>query len=349
MTIEKFIQSYIETGIFVSIFFVIKEILHKKTGFHLWFALIALLFQIKIFFLINNSSLPSPWIFLFSITALFLVGPVQYSQTLRLFGKFNFRESYCHYSLSVISTLMEILIILYFPSQIPKVGSSTVFGKALSVIGLSYYFCYFYYNQKLFQKFLKQYRLEHTKSVLSYNRMVASFMIFTCITIFFSSKILFQIAGILITTGAFVTLLYLTRFPDFFDTISEEVAKQKYEKTSLGDLDLEKIKRELEILMVQKKYYQDDEIYLDDIANELMVNKNQLSRVLNEIYNKNFYQFINSYRIAEAKELIIQYPKRTILDIAYEVGFKSKSAFYKNFFEQTNLTPQEFRKKANTS
>jgi AraC-like DNA-binding protein len=349
MLLENIVQSYIETGIFVSAFFVIKEILHKKLGFHLWFALIAFLFQIKISFLINNSSLPSPWVFLFSITALFLVGPVQYSQTLRLFGKFNFRELYSHYSLCLISIPIEVLIIIYFPKQIPEIGVTTVVGRMLSVSGLLYYFLYFYCNQRLFQNFLKQYKIEHSQSVISYNWMVASFMIFACMSIFFSNKILFQMAGILITTGAFVTILYFTRYPDFFDTISEEVAKQKYEKTSLSDLDLEKIKLELEILMKEKKYYQDDEIYLDDIANELMINKNQLSRVLNEIYNKNFYQFINSYRIAEAKELMIQYPSRTILEIAYEVGFKSKSAFYKNFFEQTNLTPQEFKKRANAS
>ncbi len=349
MFVENILQSYIDSGIFISIFFVIKEILHlyekKRVGFHLLFALCVFLSLIRISFLLKFSSLPEPWFFLFSITTLFLIGPIQHSQTLRLFGKFNFREVYFHYAFILISIPLEIIMIIYFPDQIPTVNSPKLLSSLVSVLAIFYYFAYYYYNQRMFNDFLKQYRVDHANLVKSYNRMVGFFIVFGCVSVFFSNKILYQIDGFLFCTGGFVAILYLTKFPDFFDTISEEVAKQKYERTSLNDVDLGKVKKELEHLMVEKKYYQDDEIYLDDIANELMINKNQLSRVLNEIYNKNFYQFINSYRIAEAKELILNYPKRTILDIAYEVGFKSKSAFYKNFFEQTNQTPQEFRKK----
>ena len=60
----------------------------------------------------------------------------------------------------------------------------------------------------------------------------------------------------------------------------------------------------------------------------------------------NFFDFINSYRIEMAKELIINpLPHtRTILDIAMESAFNSKSAFYSAFKKQTGITPAEFKK-----
>jgi AraC-like DNA-binding protein len=347
--LESILQLYIESGIFVSIFLFLKEFFHsiekRKISFHLFFVFCILFSQIKISFLLRFSSLPDPWFFLFSISILFLIGPIQYCQTLKLFGKFSFRSVYTHFAFLLISIPIEFIFILVFPEEIPSLDSPKKIFSTISVVAILYYSLYFYFNGVLFQNFLKQYNVDHAHLVNSYNRMVGFFIIFGCLSICFSSKLLYQVDGFLFTTGGFVAILYLMKHPDFFDTISEEVAKQKYERTSLDDLDLDKIKRELESLMTEKKYYQDDEIYLDDIANELMINKNQLSRLLNEIYNKNFYQFINFYRISEAKELIVKFPKRTILDIAYEVGFKSKSAFYKNFVEQTGLTPQEYRLK----
>lgn len=347
--LENILQLYIESGISVSIFLFFKEIIHsiekRKISFHLLFVVCILISQIKISLLLRFSSLPSPWFFLFSISILFLIGPIQYCQTLKLFGKFSFSSVYTHFALLLISIPLELIFIILFPDEIPSLDSPGKIFSAISVIAIVHYLIYFYFNGILFRNFLKQYKVDHANLVNSYNRMVGLFLIIGCLSICFSLKVLYQVDGFLFTTGGFVAIFYLMKHPDFFDTISEEVAKQKYERTSLDDLDLEKIKRELESLMIDKKYYQDDEIYLDDIANELMINKNQLSRLLNEIYNKNFYQFINFYRISEAKELIVKFPKRTILDIAYEVGFKSKSAFYKNFVEQTGLTPQDYRLK----
>lgn len=325
----------------------LKEILHlrinRQLGFHFWYAILAFIFQIKIAILVRQTEFISPIYFLFSVTGLFLIGPIQRAQILKLFGKLNFKEIYLHYALLFITIPLEISILVFFPEQVPGAGRPTTVSRTLAVTGIVQYSIYNLQNEKLFKNFLTQFKLEHTELVISYNRMVTGFVLFGAVSIFFSSKVLFQIVGIFICTGAFVAIWYLLQYPDFFETISLEVAKQKYLKTSLHDLDIEKIKRELEELMLVKKYYHDDEIYLDDVANELMINKNQLSRVLNEIYNKNFYQFINSYRILEAKDLILKHPERTILDIAYDVGFKSKSAFYKYFVDQTGLTPQEYR------
>ena len=61
----------------------------------------------------------------------------------------------------------------------------------------------------------------------------------------------------------------------------------------------------------------------------------------------NFNEFINQYRIEYAKNLLNAETKKTILDVAYESGYNSKSAFYKHFTSVTSMTPAQYRKSRN--
>ena len=78
----------------------------------------------------------------------------------------------------------------------------------------------------------------------------------------------------------------------------------------------------------------------------LSVPQHHLSQILNEKLNQNFFDFVNNYRIQEAKKLLVSPDGGllTILAIAEEVGFNSKSAFNNAFKKVTNTTPSEFRK-----
>ncbi len=72
-----------------------------------------------------------------------------------------------------------------------------------------------------------------------------------------------------------------------------------------------------------------------------------LSQAINEGLGKNFFEFINRYRIEEAKRLLTDPAdkKITVLEVLYQVGFNSKSSFNTVFKKQTGLTPSEFKKK----
>ena len=82
------------------------------------------------------------------------------------------------------------------------------------------------------------------------------------------------------------------------------------------------------------------------VAHELDVHPNTLSQVINSVEQKNFYDFINSLRIEEFKERVAkpENQKYTLLSLALECGFNSKSAFYNAFKKFTNSTPSEFKK-----
>ena len=89
------------------------------------------------------------------------------------------------------------------------------------------------------------------------------------------------------------------------------------------------------------------ELTLDQLAGQLSMKAKLLSQVINEVLGQNFFDFINRYRIQEARRLLTNPvdPKVTVLEILYEVGFNSKSSFNTLFKKYTGLTPTEFRRR----
>jgi AraC-like DNA-binding protein len=128
---------------------------------------------------------------------------------------------------------------------------------------------------------------------------------------------------------------------------SDERAKAKYEKTSLSQDDKILLKNRLVDKVEKNRLYTDPELTLQKLADEIGATRNQVSQIINEQFGKNFYEFINGYRIELAKRLLVseEYKTESILSIAFEVGFQSKSTFNAVFKKLTNQTPSQFRKK----
>lgn len=100
----------------------------------------------------------------------------------------------------------------------------------------------------------------------------------------------------------------------------------------------------IEHYMQQEKPYLDSEITLDELASALGVSAKTLSVTLNHHFQMNFYEFINRYRIEEAKQLLSNNQSMTITEIYYQVGFNSKSVFYTFFKKCEGMTPSAYRK-----
>lgn len=88
------------------------------------------------------------------------------------------------------------------------------------------------------------------------------------------------------------------------------------------------------------------ELSLKQLASELKIPERLLSGVINQYRNQNFYDFVNNYRIAKAKKLLIDDSpkKKTVLEILYDSGFNSKSTFNQVFKKHTGSTPTEFKR-----
>lgn len=107
----------------------------------------------------------------------------------------------------------------------------------------------------------------------------------------------------------------------------------------------EKVER-LEAYMLDKKPYMRSNVTVEDLAKDLDLPPRGLSRVINRHFGRNFFEFINHYRVEEAKRLLSSPEKAhlSVLDVMLESGFNSKAAFNTFFKKYTGMTPSEYRK-----
>jgi AraC-like DNA-binding protein len=114
----------------------------------------------------------------------------------------------------------------------------------------------------------------------------------------------------------------------------------------VSDIELVEFKTALNQLMKEKMPYKDPEINLIKLAAMLKMTPHQLSYVINTGFNENFFQFINRHRVEAARDLIAKgnLNNFSLLGIAFESGFNSKTTFNNTFKKITSQTPTEFRK-----
>lgn len=98
-------------------------------------------------------------------------------------------------------------------------------------------------------------------------------------------------------------------------------------------------------LMERDKLYTNPDFDLSMLAAKCDIGHNYLSQIINGKAKKNFYEFVNSYRIEEVKTQLLdpENDKYSILGIGLDAGFKSKSSFYNVFKKHTGMTPSQFR------
>ena len=119
---------------------------------------------------------------------------------------------------------------------------------------------------------------------------------------------------------------------------------KKYQRSGLKNKDVSDLVNKIRKFMVIEKPYLDRELSIYDLSNQLKISKHTLSEVINEHMGMNFYNLVNEYRIKEVKERMESddYRQLTILAIAYDSGFNSKSSFNTIFKEKTGQTPSEY-------
>lgn len=155
-------------------------------------------------------------------------------------------------------------------------------------------------------------------------------------------------AVLLLVTGAGTAwFFYRKRTRPITEPHPEE---PKYKTSALLPETVEQVLPRLLQLMEKEKVYLKADLNLKSLAQRLNVHYNYLSQIINEHLNQGFNDFINSYRIEEAKKKLLDPAEdnKTILDIAYDTGFYSKSVFNTAFKKFTGMTPSEFKKEKGT-
>ncbi|WP_337840373.1 helix-turn-helix domain-containing protein [Rheinheimera sp.] len=146
-----------------------------------------------------------------------------------------------------------------------------------------------------------------------------------------------------------LNILIFLRFTSFVtvEPVSEQpLFEAKEENTAVFD---QQIAQRLEQLMREQKFYANPDITLDKLAAAAGYPAKKVSLTIKQCHQQNFYEYINSYRIAQAKTLLAEHgpDAKSITDIYFAVGFNSKSVFNTFFKRLEGVTPSQYREQQN--
>ncbi|NOG44462.1 MAG: AraC family transcriptional regulator [Calditrichaeota bacterium] len=163
--------------------------------------------------------------------------------------------------------------------------------------------------------------------------------------VFLPNYLGYQLTWVILSLIAFVMAYYAMGHPEIF--IKEPV--QQNGKNVTSENDFEELAKVLENKMEKSKPFLDPQLTLPKLSEISNLPVHQLSRLINEQFKKNFSDYINAYRIEEFKKLsrMENYKNLTLLAIAHESGFNSKTTFNTAFKKLTQLTPKEYLRNLN--
>ena len=122
------------------------------------------------------------------------------------------------------------------------------------------------------------------------------------------------------------------------------VAEEKYKTNKISVEECKRLADKLEIVMHKEKPYTNPNLKIADLAVSIGTSSHTLSYLFNQYLNRNYYDYINDYRIAEFKRLVEkdEYAKYTLSALAELCGFSSRASFFRYFKKATNITPNEY-------
>ena len=124
----------------------------------------------------------------------------------------------------------------------------------------------------------------------------------------------------------------------------QPVIEEKYRKSNVTEEECRRLAGELELLMQRDRLYVNPNLKIADLAAILNVSTYTLSYLFNQYLDKNYYDYLNDYRIEEFKRLVDkdEYSKYTLTALAELCGFSSRTSFFRYFKKVIGITPNEY-------
>jgi AraC-like DNA-binding protein len=154
--------------------------------------------------------------------------------------------------------------------------------------------------------------------------------------------------GTYVAVFALLTTFRVMNDSTYFDRSASflDISIGKYRKSSLTESGKMKILDSITTELDTKHYYSDNLASLSELARKIGESPHHVSQVINEKLNQSFFELLASYRVEEAKRILLEDKtnKLTVEEISEIVGYNSKTAFNNAFKKLTGKTPSEFRK-----
>lgn len=258
----------------------------------------------------------------------------------------------------------------YYTSQLDYTNEN----KFLLFLMLGYFLCYLFWGLKIVQKYhadLPNYASNLDKTKLEWLRITLYLLIFMAAilapVLVIIGKIPLMIAAMVyFSTALYLWIVYksLNHSTVFVNEISQlekfveanpihkgttsaviNAEKAKYENSALNTDKIEEYYEQLKSYFENKKPFLDPDLSLKSLSVQTNIPAHYISRIINQHYEKNFFDLINTFRIEEFKRKLLDTNNRrfSIEGLAFDSGFGSKASFQRAFIKIMNITPSQYR------
>lgn len=270
------------------------------------------------------------------LSACFLIGPLLYFYVRSILQNLNY--SFAKYSLVLLVVIISVFGILFPYKENPALWRGIIY-YFINIEWLIFIVLSIYESRQIFKKLVKN------RNQISYYETWILSVIIGVLAIWLSytlAKYTSYISGSLAFSFSFYIsflLLYYVKNKTLISTNN----KEKY-INKINENVVKEIQEQINTLFETRKIYTNPELTLSILAKELNIRPQLLSQFINDNLNKSFTQFINEYRIHEAKRLLKESTQFKIDAVGFESGFNSTSTFYSSFKKITGTTPSNYQK-----
>lgn len=305
------------------------------------------------YLVLSRKILDWPWLLYIHVPVLFFLGPVSYRWICDII-KADIRLSRLDLLPGIAVTI--VLLPFYLSSSDYKRSIASAFYeghlswgvRSVFFLALGSYMFYLVRSLRLVVPLLRTASFRADSNVRIAGGLVAYAGLVTLIAVasLFANRpaaLHIMLSGL----ALFAPVLYLitARHPDLFFRLQSAAEKGRYEYSRLGGQNLDELKARLQVLMETESLYSEEDLTLEDVASRLDLTPHALSEFFNNHLKTNFPGYVNALRIDAACRLMEQDSSRTVLSVAYEVGFSAKSTFNAAFLRHRGMSPTQFRQR----
>ncbi|MEM9000976.1 MAG: helix-turn-helix domain-containing protein [Bacteroidota bacterium] len=308
-----------------------------------------------------------PHSYLISTWASFLYGPLLYLYFKRITEKYAFKRIDFLHLLPTIALLIFMLPNVYLISGEDKISLMLIRLKnglspqdsnqllAIVLLKILSLVVYAYFIRRVYLRSKTQRLLQEKNQIWQKNIYLIHVLYILTYTAYGILIINGYSSGIFLN-GSLAAMAIMVLYVGYSANIQPQVFSgvyaytnrlfPKYEKSGLTASLSRELKENLVHLFANEKIYRENNINLEMVANRLDTTRHNASQVINEHFGMSFHEFVNTYRIEEAKKILQKdaAQKIHIIDVAYEVGYNNKVTFNKAFKKDTQLTPSEYQR-----
>ncbi len=311
---------------------------HNKNKSDLFLGLLLLSLSIRIgksVFYNFNPQLSKTYLQI-GLSACFLIGPLLYFYVRSILQNLNY--SFAKYSLVLLVITISVFGVLFPYKENPVLWRGIIYCF-INIQWFIFIVLSIYESRQIFGKSATN------RNEISYHETWILSVIIGVSIIWLSytlAKYTSYISGSLAFSFSFYISFLLLYYMKNKTLISVN-NKEKY-INKIDEKLVKEIQEQINILFETRKIYTNPDLTLSILAKELNIRPQLLSQFINDNLNKSFTQFINEYRIDEAKRLLKESTQFKIDAVGFESGFNSSSTFYSSFKKITGTTPSNYQK-----